>query len=77
MDHLGSFESLEGHSGRPGGPFGLILGALGVIREALVDHLDAFWELWASCLESSKQLFKPWSENREYHENLDFPCVFQ
>ena len=40
--------SLEGHSGDPGEPFGLILGALGVVREALVDRLDSCWELWGS-----------------------------
>ena len=32
--------SLEGHSGDPGEPFGLILGALGVVRQALVGRLD-------------------------------------
>ena len=45
--------SLKGHSGDPGEPFGLILGALGVVREALVDRLDSFREPWGS-------LGKPW-----------------
>ncbi len=40
--------SLEGHSGDPGESFGLILGASGVVREALVDRLDSCWELWGS-----------------------------
>ena len=42
------FGSLWSHSGGLGGPCGRILGGLGVIREASVDHVDAVGEPWGS-----------------------------
>ena len=71
------FESFGGHWEGSGGPFGLVLGGLGLIREALVGHLGLFWKLWGSFFASSGQLFKLWSENRKYHENLVFLLFFQ
>ena len=69
-----------GHLGGLGGPFGLILGALGVIFGALgviwdasVRHLGSFWEFRGLGLESWGQLFDPWVENCDVHENLCFP----
>ena len=38
------FGSLGGHSRGFGGPCERFLGALGVIREASVDHVGVFWE---------------------------------
>ncbi len=49
------FGSLGGHSGGFGGPCGRFLGALGVIREASVDHVGAFWELQGACLKQNSK----------------------
>ena len=47
------FGRLGGHSGGLDGPCGRFLGALGVIREASVDHVGAFWELQGAYLKQN------------------------
>ena len=51
------------------GPFGLMLVALGV-------HLDSFWEIGGSFLESWEILFEPEIGNADFHENLGFLLFF-